>query len=177
MLLSDASRKYLALMSCDKSDCLLCYLRGKAMSKLTWFLAGVLAASSTNAQSLTSYQNNIVAEVLLDAIDYCSWKADNFESEEVSSVIVQRGFSIVGQADEEQFVILDTSKLNCGVGDTGTCGSAGCAIWIIGPTEQTVRLGKLVRIPEGYDDKGPRMVYCGEEDAWEDCVDVKDILK
>jgi hypothetical protein len=132
---------------------------------------------SVSAEELTTYQQRVVGEVVLDATEYCAYKAEEYKSPEAGKAIIEEGFVNELVSDEDNFVILDLGKLDCGVGDSGYCGSSGCSIWIISPTEQKHLLGKLVRIPEGYDDKGPRLVYCGEEDAWEDCVDIKDILK
>lgn len=142
------------------------------------FMFSALATGPLTAEEWTQYQHSVVGEVILDSTEYCSWKAEAYESEEARTATIENGFVNSISSLGVDFIILDTSKLLCGVGDSGSCGSAGCTIWIIGPTEQTVRIGKLVNIPEGFDENGKRTLYCGSEvEDWDDCVDVRKLLK
>lgn len=132
----------------------------------------------SQADELTLYQESVVGEVLLDATGYCAYKAEGYNSPEARNTMVEEGFASNLLINDRRFIILDSDKLDCGVGDSGSCGSAGCTIWIIGPTEQKLLLGKLVQVPEGFDEEGPRILYCGNDVSdWEGCVDVRTLLE
>lgn len=130
------------------------------------------------ADELNIYQESLVAEVILSTTDYCAWSADEYSPEQAGTMATGSGFVENFKHDDGNFVIIESSKLNCGFGRSTSCSSSGCAMWIIGPTEQKLLRGKLINVPEGFDASGARTLYCADEVVdWEGCVDIRTLIK